>query len=415
MSRQMPQLRRNAPTAGTVLGVGAALSGTGTNMAAVIVSLQVLAVTQSTLWMSVSLMCTMGMAVLFNPVAGWIADRYPRRTVMIVVSLLCAVLWLPAIAWPHLPLVLVLCATLVNIIDLPYDLAGYSAIPDVTDPDDIPKEYSRFTTGYNVGKLAGPVLGGFAFAQGWLDVALAANAVTFVVCAVLVGFLRFPTRATRLGSQGESVGGSAAASSVVGGWWSDLGAGLAVVRGRVLLVAIAAETFLATIAVNTSFVTNARWVEDMEWGPQIYGWLTAVVGLGYSLGSVLGGFVPARAARRWLVWASAGLPLGWLMVAFATDLWVVFVGLLVGAVCDAVSGVCATTVVQESTESDVRARTFAVFETVGSLANLVGFLTAGVLLGVVSAQVVYGLGAVLTVVATLWLACSVAADRQAAA
>lgn len=423
MQRLIAAARANP---GTALGLGAALSGTGTNMAAVLVALQVKAVTGSDLWLAVSFVCTMGLSVLFNPLAGWTADRFPRRHVMIATSILCALLWLPALAWSDLPLVLVICATLVNIVDLPYDLAGFATIPDVVDTQAIPKQYSRFATGYNVGKIAGPVLGALAFEHGSLTLALALNAATFLACAALVSLLHFPhaspatsptetTPPTQnlLEQNGDAPQTPSETATGFTAWRTALGTGFAVVGARVLLIAIAAETFLATIAVNTSFVTNADLAQNLG-SVGAYGWLTAIVGGGYLVGSFVGGYIPAERTRFWLIWASAGLSVGWVLVACAPSLWVVAVGLLIGTACDAASGVCATTLVQDSTESASRGRTFAVFETVGSLANVLGFLAAGVALEVVDAQAVYAFGAVLTAVATVGLAAAVWKERSTA-
>ena len=115
-----------------------------------------------------------------------IADRYPRRTVMIACDLLRAVL-VGAMAIPHMPIAAI-CALLVVAIlaGRPFRAAETALLPDIfSDEPYVVATGLRMMTD-QLAQLAGFSLGGIAIAVVGARGGLAIDAATFVVSAALI-------------------------------------------------------------------------------------------------------------------------------------------------------------------------------------------------------------------------------------
>jgi MFS family permease len=120
-----------------------------------------------------------------------LADRYPRRTVMVICDLLRAVL-VGAMALPQVPIG-VICALLVLAIlaGRPFRAAEGAILPDIlSDESYVVASGLRMMTD-QLAQIAGFALGGVAIAAIGTRAGLAVDAVTYLVSAVLIaGFLK---------------------------------------------------------------------------------------------------------------------------------------------------------------------------------------------------------------------------------
>jgi MFS family permease len=124
--------------------------------------------------------------LLGGPLLSGLADRYPRRTVM-VVSMVVSGLLVAAIAVPGLPLTVMIVLLFLAVLLEPPFLSARAALLTEVLPDD---RYLLASTASNVTQQAGQVLG---FAGGGIVVAavgprqaLLVDAVTFLAAATLI-------------------------------------------------------------------------------------------------------------------------------------------------------------------------------------------------------------------------------------
>ena len=89
------------------------------------------------------------------------------------------------------------------------------------------------------------------------------------------------------------------------------------------------------------------------------------------------------------------------MIALTPWFSLVLVGSAVAAGLDAIGGVAGYGVIQLHTVDAVRGRVFAAQSTAGLSANMLGFVIVGPLVEALGPQAVYGLGGIVSVVATL--------------
>lgn len=219
------------------LWVAQAASLLGDQLARVAIAWLVFQETGSALLTAVVYAVTFLPWVLGGPLLGGLADRFPRRTVMVTCSVLSVAL-VVALAVPGLPLP-VLCGLLfvVVLLESPFLAARSALLVDVL-PDD------RYVLASAVGNVTGQAVQVLGFAAGGALVAvigprqaLLVDAGTFLVAAVLIRFGTTWRPATA--SEGGDDAGSA-------GWAGRLRTGARIVfadprlRGLVLLAWLAA-------------------------------------------------------------------------------------------------------------------------------------------------------------------------------
>lgn len=122
-----------------------------------------------------------------TPTLGFVADRWPRRTVMVVGASVQAVL-VAAMAVPGVPLsVLAVLLLLALMVSTPYQAAADATLTVAVDPEDYPTAMAVRTTGLETGQLLGLVSAGLLVTAIGAGPVLAADAGTFALSAVLIG------------------------------------------------------------------------------------------------------------------------------------------------------------------------------------------------------------------------------------
>src|SRR5947209_6554959 len=167
-----------------LLAGAAGLSALGDFMAIFPLILHVQKRTGSAFAVSALIFALWGPVVLAAGVAGAIADRFENRRVLIVVSLVQATVVAAMLVgvgsmWALLPLM-----TLLGFGVAISQPAEFALVPAAAGPDtDAARANGLMETTRAIGFTAGPVLGGALGAAGLLWLALALNAVSFVVVA----------------------------------------------------------------------------------------------------------------------------------------------------------------------------------------------------------------------------------------
>jgi predicted MFS family arabinose efflux permease len=212
------------------------LSLTGDQLARVAIASLVYSETGSALITGLVYAVTYLPWLIGGPLLGGLADRYPRRTVMLVCQLIAAVL-VALMALPGIPLVALACLLFVVILaESPFLSARASLLVDVL-PDD------RYVLASAVNQLTiqatqvlGFAAGGALVFQFGAPKALAIDAVSFLLAA---GLVRFGVQARAAAGSGAHLGGS----------WQRMKVGAQVVFGDPRLRGLVLLGWLATFWV----------------------------------------------------------------------------------------------------------------------------------------------------------------------
>jgi MFS family permease len=314
-------------------------------------------------------------ALLAAPLAT-IADRYPRRRVMIVTDLLRAALMGVAavvIAVDGPAAAVYATVVVATIVGVPFRPAQAALVPRLArDPAELTAANAASSTIESVASFAGPALGGLLLAVTTTELVFGLNGLSFLWSAALV-----------LGVRVEHDAGEGGRRT---GFLRELtaGAGTIVRDAEVRSVSLlyAAQTLVAG-ALNVLIVLVA--LELLETGEAGVGYLNAALGLG----SILGGLVALAASTRGRLAVDFGIGLvlfGVPLVAIAllVSVPVALLALGVVGIGNAMVDVTAITILQRIVGDDVLGRV---------LGTLEGLLIGAIGLGAVLAPaLVRGLG-----------------------
>ncbi|MFI5613854.1 MFS transporter [Amycolatopsis sp. NPDC051903] len=159
------------------------LSVAGDQLARVALTVLVFDRTESAGWAALTYALTY-LPDLFGGALGGLADRFPRRSVLVVAdvlrAVLVAVMAIPGLPWP-------VAAALLVVVQLaagPFQSARQAVLPDILGPDRLPVGQAALSSTYQAALVIG--FGAGAAVVAWLGVAgaLWVDAVTFAVSAL---------------------------------------------------------------------------------------------------------------------------------------------------------------------------------------------------------------------------------------
>jgi dTMP kinase len=304
-------------------------------------------------------------ALILGPLAGAVADRFDRRTTMIVGDVVRAVLYLSIplnlnlhvvdeLTWMYIVQFLASCASLF------WTPAKDATVPNLVPPDRLEQanQFSLFTT-YGTAPVAGLLFGllelisrmlgstSHYFKTDQVNLALYFNAATFVVSALTIFALReIPRR------RGEISAPSVAKTIVEG--WRYIGQ-TQVVRGIVIGMVGAFAAAGVVVGLGQVYVTDTLHGGQAGWGV-----VFAAIFVGLAVGMFLGLRILRGFSRRRLFGLSiafAAIPLA--LIALIPDLAVVTILVLLLGSCAGIAYVTGYTIVGSSVDDQTRGRTFA--------------------------------------------------------
>jgi MFS family permease len=338
-------------------------------------------------------------SLALSPVAGVLADRWDRRRLMLLISVLQALALLPLLAVrgaEDLVLVNVVTACQAGLAAL-FEPARGALLPSLVDREDLPAANGLIGVGVNLARLLGASLGGVLLGYAGLPGVLLADAASFVLAALLL-------------VRGFGVSAPVVAHPPVLRAWVE---GLREIAARrqlrfmVLVVGLMAMAQGLFVVLFVVFVT-----ERLGGGEAETGLLRGVQAVGGLLGGVLVGVLARRfVAGRLLAWSllvfGALTALMWNAAYVTTALPFFLVAFALLGAPGVVGGVGMMSVLQLHTSDASRGRVLSSFLSLFDGFQALGMVIAGVLV------VPLGLPALLDVQAGLYvLAGLVAVQHQ---
>lgn len=228
---------------------------------------------------------------------------------------------------------------------------------------------------------AGAFAGGALVATVGADVALAADAASFGLAAVICGTSRGLPRYE------EDVDPEP--------WQERLRDGFAYLRRHRYTSTLIVGQALAMVFFSLSMPIEVAYTRDtLNAGDAGYGALFGAWGVGLVVGSLL--YAPL--AKRHLVGAAVGSTivqgLSYAGLGLAPDIYVACVISAIGGIANGVQWVALTTMIQEATATEYQVRVMAVFESLTTASPGVGFLLGGAITVLVSPRVAFVVAAV---------------------
>ncbi len=339
--------------------------------------------TGSALWLSALLFAYFGGLTVGEPLGGVLGDRFDRRRVLVVASLLEAVV-LSALVVVSAPVAVVAVTFLAALISSPFNSALPAAVPSLAGEEHVGWANGVVNAGMNLGLIVGPPIGGLLWDGAGAGWAFAAGVALILVAAAVVAAVpgRFAAEtATATGGRFREGVRYVVADPIL----------LAVVVGWMVLMAGLGVVLVAEVPLATGF----------GWGAIGYALLAVCWGAGAVAGSLLGRYVHTGMEPRIVVLGLTGLGLALAVIAITQQPVPVFIALAVGGLADAAGEVAGHSAVQRRTHDALRARAMAVLNTAGIGALAVSFLVAGPLLDELGIAGAYAASAATTLAAGL--------------
>jgi MFS family permease len=357
-----------------LLAGAAGLSALGDFMAIFPLILHVQQRTGSAFAVSALIFALWGPVVLASGLAGAIVDRFENRRILIAVSLTQAAVVAAMLAgvgslWALLPLM-----TLLGFGVALSQPAEFALVPAAAGPDlDAARANGLMETARAVGFTAGPVIGGALGAAGLLWLALALNALSFVIVALAALRLRARRRPERAEDTGSQVRAGEGFTFLVRERDVVLALGGAVAALVLFSISATAEPF---------FVTDSLRAGSLAYGVLLTSWT-----LGMAAGSA---GLAHRVGRAHL--AAAGLAavvmqgFGIAGAAVSTTVWVALIAMSFGGVAHGVKNVLLRTLIHERAPESLRGRAFAAYNGARNGAELGALVLGGVVVGAFGAR-----------------------------
>jgi MFS family permease len=313
--------------------------------------------------------------ILLGSVAGVFVDRWDRRATMIAADLgRAAVLLSLLLVRSAADLWIVYLAALLEAsLSQFFGPAKNALVPRIVGPEELVRANSANGVGEQIGRLAGPALGGFMLARLGLRSVVIFDVLSFVVSALLLALMAVPRAQTRAAPSAPSTPAPALRKI-----YRDLLAGLSLMRSNPVVVALFYLWTITSIGEGLLDVLVVPWVSSVLGGTSItFGWMMTA----QAIGSIAGGALLASAGKtrqaRWLVVLGA---LGWGVIDLAifnaqsVPLALVLFGLV--GIPIAAMVVSFNALIQLEVPDDFRGRVFGALGTSAAVAMLAGMLVS---------------------------------------
>lgn len=298
-----------------------------------------------------------------GPLLSGLADRFPRRRVMVLCDLARAVL-VALMAIPGAP-VWVLCVLLVavQLLAAPFQSARAALLPSILTGDKYVLASSVSNVTAQAAQLAGFVAGGTLVAAFGTSQALVVDAATFALSAVL---LQFGVRERAL-PEGTSAGRP--------GWWASLSAGAQLVWGDRSLRYLIALACVAGFYVSIEGLA-APYAATVGGGPLAVGVLLAANPAGQMVGMLI--LTRATPARRLNLMGplAVGSCAPLIGCAFQPGLWVTVALWFISGLCSSYQLAANAAFVLNVPDAQ-RGQAFGLARTALIVAQGIGVLVAG--------------------------------------
>jgi MFS family permease len=369
----------------------------------------------SGLWLGIVGFLPLVPLVPFALVAGSLADRFPKRTILVITQLtmMLQALVLGALALAHTiqtwhVLVLSFISGAASAIDVPARQAF--VIEMIDDRDDLDSGIALNSAIFNLGRAFGPVLAGVVIALLGFGAAFVINGVTFL--AVIAGLLMM--RLAPHPKVAKQPRMKAHLSEGLRYVWRNQT--LTILLSLVAVSAFLSAPFLTLVPIfvrpetvlNNGTIVPAGplaasakpindWVcsqvicQDRQAVP--FGLLLGAFGAGALIGALLVGIYGDRGRGRLLTLGNLAFPAGLLIFAASRSIWLSMIVLLVVGIVFILQNALANTLVQYSSPDQLRGRVMGVYSILFQGMQGAGRMQAGLTETFTSAPISVAIGA----------------------
>lgn len=325
--------------------------------------------------------------------AGVVADRFNRRTVMLITQsvMIAVALALAWLTWSgQITLWHIYALTAIQAVAMAFDSpARQSLVPNLVPKDVLPSAFSLQSLSFNIGSIIGPALSGWVIAAASQETTYLINAISFL--AVIGALLAIGQVAAQPVIPDEAQVRSS----------GNLGAirdGLRFIGSQPLILSTMILDFFATFFASANTLLPYIAQDVLHVGVVEYGWLSAAQSIGsVSVGLVLSQRENIRNQGPVVLGAVVVFGLATILFGVSTSFILTMLALIVIGGADTVSTIIRNTLRQLQTPDHLRGRMVSVNQIFFMGGPQLGEIEAGLaaqLAGVPGAVVIGGVGCI---------------------
>jgi MFS family permease len=375
----------------------------------------------------VGLMIALPVVLLSLP-AGHIADRFPRKRIVLVTQALSAIcsLALAFVSWRHLAIPnwpvlqkgnhflygialvferhtyfqfddlsipLIYLILLISATGRTFGWAARSSyFPQLVPRDAFANAVTWNSSVFQIGSVVGPAIGGLLIVRAGFPFIYMLDAI----CAMSFFLLVLPIRSSDHGSSSERNA------------WRSLKEGIRFMLSKKVILATITLDMFAVLLGGATAILPVFADQILHCGPIGLGWMRAAPGIGAFIMALLIAYLPPmKHAGKTLLWCVTGFGLATIIFGVSHYLWLSLAMLFMTGAFDSVSVVVRHTLLQLLTPDSMRGRISAVNNIFIGTSNELGALESGLtaaLFGPVISVVAGGVGTILVVlvVSRIW-------------
>src|SRR5918993_924509 len=377
-------LLRNARFLRLWIGQGTSFVGDAVSMVALVVL--VVEITGSASAVGGALVARL-LPTIASPLAGVIADRVDRRVVLVASDLARAVLVLGLVFARDLATIYVL-VFLMGLARTVFNPTVRAAFPSVVGGGDLTRANALISGTFSTSIMVGPALGGLLVASIGVDAAFLADAVTYLVSAVLLYRIHLPLPRQEDAEEGLM---------------RELRSGFDYLVGARVPLAIVVGAFLTILTINATVPAEVFLAkETFGAGDAGYGLLVSLWGGGMVLGSAMMAVLGNRINLVLLYFLSIFVGASALVGTGLAPAFILALGALtVEGAATSIDNVATDTILQKRVPEAVLGRVFSIRFLGYSAGEALAYLAGGLLVDAVGPRSTYILAGLATAAAGL--------------
>lgn len=348
---------------------GGVVSNTGRWFQTVAIPIVVYQLTESAGWVGVAGFAQIAPLAAMGPVAGALADRYHRRSMLLVTQSLQAftalglmVLWFAGVRSVGVYLAMSLMVGVTGGLNLP---AWQAFVSELVPRDLLFSAITLNSAQFNASRLFGPALAGVSIAAlgpGW---AFAINMASYSAVLLALALIRVPRRV-------------APPTERMRPWREFVAAGAYARQHPGIRTAIATVSLIGFFGLSLQMLSVVMAEEVFLRGEQGFGLLLSCVGLGAVSASPVVAAMAGRIRRSRLQGSALMLyGVGIIGLALAPVFWVALPAMFVMGAAHLTSASTLNTSIQVQVDEAVRAKVLSLYLSMLTLANPLGQLLIG--------------------------------------
>ncbi|MGD0152745.1 MAG: MFS transporter [Thermacetogeniaceae bacterium] len=323
--------------------------------------------------------------LLFSLVAGEVADRVPKRplliltqTSMMIFALILGLLTMFGVVRYWHVLILAALLGISNAFDTPIRQAF---IIEMVGKEDLMNAITLNSSMFNGARVIGPALAGLAMGRLGIPACFLLNAASFLAVIVGLALMRLKNQVS-----------ARPANNMM---WENIVEGLKYIRHTpIILNSVLSMALLSTFAMNFTVLVPVLARINLHQQAEGYGFLASSMGIGALLGALLLAWISGRSPKRWLLYAGgAGLCFFQLFLAVTRQFALSFLLLFLTGVCMLIFTALTNTTVQLNVKDQLRGRVMGVYTIVFLGVTPIGSLLSGSLAHILGAPATIAIGA----------------------